>query len=444
MSTPHIVTCSCCYLSPDSRVTNLLLISQELEARRLGFDSVQAMQAAAKKGFQNAEQMAIALSLEFETYADQCRGFENGKQMRQAEREGCKTLVEWDRFAKDRGFRSATQRWQERVKFKALLDEQDLDLRDILRDTFEDLKIEAMWQMLKLQESDVDRVHCLQKAEKRQVKWWINSLVKTGGFGLSQEDLAGAYQPIAKFSVRSPTQGCTQSIKKCNQVLLVDEGLLVKSIEEVNKICDSRLGAPAVQNLLRSCAAIPYDQWRPYLAAIVMYTFDVNAVHIGSKPPDNFYHKLNSVLRTRDPSKLQMCSDYLHYLHKGLESLPSYGLPADSFLWRGVDYRQRATFLERYKKSVSVHWSAFSSATTVREKAMDFAQNGGLLLRISLLDKGSVARDLCLLSAWPSENEVLLLPNMKLKVTQGLRKLEGFDTIDLLEEAPGPGQTVVS
>ena len=250
-------------------------------------------------------------------------------------------------------------------------------------------------------------------------------------YALAAEDLVGHYQPISKFAEERAKISCSVSIKVSGELMQIDAAFLEKSLREVGKICSSKMDSSPVQELLRASSAIPFKEWPMYLAAIVMYTFDLCSVDLKTLPEDNFYFRLNELLRKRDPKMLRECSDYLHYLLKGLESLPSYR--SDKFLWRGVDPKGREIVLKNYTLSKRVHWSGFSSASTDRAKAQDFAQHGGVLLRIRLLEEDSLGRDVQLLSAISSEKEVLLLPNIRLMVTEACRKLDGMDTIDVLE-----------
>ena len=61
-----------------------------------------------------------------------------------------------------------------------------------------------------------------------------------------------------------------------------------------------------------------------------------------------------------------------------------------------------------YRQGKQVLWSGFSSATPIKEVALNFARSkgqGGVLLRISLLPNGSRSRDIQAFSAIPGEDE---------------------------------------
>ncbi len=89
-------------------------------------------------------------------------------------------------------------------------------------------------------------------------------------------------------------------------------------------------------------------QWQAYVAAIIMYTFDISLLTPESKPEDNFYHRLNSALRRRDPAFLSEGSAYMYYLMRGLESLPPYTGEVGGWLWRGVSAEGRDMVVQEY------------------------------------------------------------------------------------------------
>jgi hypothetical protein len=93
-------------------------------------------------------------------------------------------------------------------------------------------------------------------------------------------------------------------------------------------------------------------QWQLYLAAIAMYTFDLNLIIPDSKPEDNFYHRLNIALRRREPSLMREGRAYMFYLMRGLESLPAFRFTGEAleggYIWRGVNEQGRNRVLQEY------------------------------------------------------------------------------------------------
>jgi hypothetical protein len=61
------------------------------------------------------------------------------------------------------------------------------------------------------------------------------------------------------------------------------------------------------------------------------------------------------VLQERDPAKIAVCKEYMHYLMTGLQALPSYspGAGIEAVLWRGVN-RLDGNSLQSLQSSVLV------------------------------------------------------------------------------------------
>ena len=193
-----------------------------------------------------------------------------------------------------------------------------------------------------------------------------------------------------------------------------------------------------VVELLQASSVPDLAKWPPLLAAVAIYTFDLSLLSPAAPPEDNFDWRLNERLRQRDPRALHECQASLHYLMAALQALPSYGAAAGAagvVVWRGVPREARGALADNYRLGRRVHWSGFSSASAVRGVAERFAGEGGALVRVRLVGARSLGRDLRLVSALPSEAEVLVLPNFAGRVTEELRPLDGVDTVDLLEEA---------
>ncbi len=80
-------------------------------------------------------------------------------------------------------------------------------------------------------------------------------------------------------------------------------------------------------------------------------------------------------------------------------------LPPSSLCSKG-----RELLLRNYQLGRKVHWSGFSSASPSRDVALQFAGDGGVLLRLTLLPQGSRARDIRALSALRAEEEASRWP----------------------------------
>merc|ERR1712107_80032 len=130
--------------------------------------------------------------------------------------------------------------------------------------------------------------------------------------------------------------------------------------------------------------------------AIVLYTFDLCLVTPTSSRESNFYFILNMKLRERSGIFLQAAHGYLYFLMTGLNRLPC----ATGTVLRGIDKEKAAAARENFKRGMSFHFSGFSSTAPNWFVAADFAKDGGLILRITLLDTSSMSRDIHELSAF--------------------------------------------
>ena len=103
-------------------------------------------------------------------------------------------------------------------------------------------------------------------------------------------------------------------------------------------------------------------------------------------------------------------------------------------LYRGIDAEGVRKFKvkQNYAMGKSIHWSAMSSATPSFETASEFAGAGGIVLRVKVLS----GKDICEFSAIPSEDEVLLMPNLRLIVTSDPipHATTGVELIDMCEK----------
>ncbi len=255
------------------------------------------------------------------------------------------------------------------------------------------------------------------------------------------EDLVGGYQSLSRFSAGArPEQTCSESIRIA--AAAVGAALVEECLAEVGRVTRSRLETPSARAVMAASGLPDLAEWPGPLAALVMYTFDLSLVDMSAAHEGNFYHRLNGALRRRDPVALSACRPYLWYLMRGLEALPSP--TGGAWLWRGVGPEGRALVEANYTLGRKLHWSGISSATTQRAVAEHFADGraggaaagvgGGILLRVRLARQGSLARDVRLLSALPGEAEALLLPNFACRVTEEVRDVDGWPTIDLLED----------
>jgi hypothetical protein len=211
----------------------------------------------------------------------------------------------------------------------------------------------------------------------------------------------------------------------CKEHLLRDVGpamnempLFERVVEDCDQIARSRL--------LRIPANAP-DRLTPDGAlAVVLYSYD-----LGTKSQkmgaDNFFVLLNNQLRQRSGEALERLRPYLWYFMRSLESLPRI----NTRVYRGIGKNQLALVKERYELMTHVHWSAFSSTTTSIDIAKRFAQRGGIIFRILIHDGRNIQK----YSAIPREDEILLGPNSRFVVTEGvaLDEASGYYFLTLMQ-----------
>ena len=95
---------------------------------------------------------------------------------------------------------------------------------------------------------------------------------------------------------------------------------------------------------------------------------------------------------------------------------------------------RQAELVRRYKNGRPIQWGAFTSTTTSLEAARQFAGSSatGVIFKVKAL----AGKDVCPLSFFQAENEVLLGPAHKFIVTSetGGRVEGGYTTIDLQQQ----------
>lgn len=206
----------------------------------------------------------------------------------------------------------------------------------------------------------------------------------------------------------------------------------------LNDLPSILVNVPNVPSILKECVAVAtscLEHLPPNVLrladnealAIAAYSFDLGLEETNR----NLYHSLNSVLREREPKVMAKLKPFLSYLMSGLSKLP----PIKSTVFRGIPNEAMETIQEKYRDGINIHWSGFTSTTNNIKKAKSFAQQGGIIFRIKILTGRSIKH----YSAIPSEDEVLLSPNIKLIVTSSVHKEDdGYHYVDLQEQVQGP------
>ena len=164
------------------------------------------------------------------------------------------------------------------------------------------------------------------------------------------------------------------------------------------------------------------------LLAIVVYTFDLRR-----NPEDNFYYQFNVMLRERNNQKMAPWRPFLYFLFDALKALPSVGRIGNMVtVYRGHPDVQ--TIRTKYLEGRTIHWSGFTSTSNLVETAKRFAGRGGVVMRIRIAS----GRNITEYSFFPTEDEVLLSPNVRLVVNSVLQYSNEDDIyyIDLIENTP--------
>jgi hypothetical protein len=165
------------------------------------------------------------------------------------------------------------------------------------------------------------------------------------------------------------------------------------------------------------------------LHAVVAYTHDLQH----GRKEGNFYFEQNWQLRDRSPAGRKQLHETwgvpVHYLLKALHRLPNFA----GICYRGFPSTDRDVILQQYKKGRPIQWGAFTSTTTNVEAARGFAGVGGVVIKIDVTD----GKDICPLSFFATEMEILLSPNHKFFVTSetgGYTDDAGYTVVELLQQ----------
>eukprot|EP01124_Arcella_intermedia_P027429 TRINITY_DN5368_c0_g1_i5.p1 TRINITY_DN5368_c0_g1~~TRINITY_DN5368_c0_g1_i5.p1 ORF type:complete len:326 (+),score=119.42 TRINITY_DN5368_c0_g1_i5:48-980(+) len=153
--------------------------------------------------------------------------------------------------------------------------------------------------------------------------------------------------------------------------------------------------------------------------AICIYTHDC----FGSKE-ENFYFKLNELLRQRKKNDMKDLEGYLFLIFKALDKLPNIS----TIIFRGIPKELKSKIIEEYQPGRPIHWSSFSSGTEDISIAKEFCGENGIIFEIKIQNGKSISN----YSILPQEKEILLSPNMQFIVNS--LKEEGGYLFVLLEE----------
>ena len=169
------------------------------------------------------------------------------------------------------------------------------------------------------------------------------------------------------------------------------------------------------------------------LAAIAAYTHDLmQQVKTG-----NVYYELNQMLRKRGPADravlMRTWAGYMYYMMVGLGRLPDF----QGVCWRGYNHGSKEDILRTYALGRPIQWGAFTSVTTSRDAAKEFAPDTHVVFKITVTS----GRDINPYSFFPQEGEILLSPNHRFTVSSAPYEEAGYTFIDMVQIA---GSTFVS
>ena len=168
-------------------------------------------------------------------------------------------------------------------------------------------------------------------------------------------------------------------------------------------------------------------------SAIYLYTMEISS--------GNVYSIINHYLRTNDLAAATPWFPYIKLLHTALSNLPSY----NGSIWRGV----RGDVAKNYRKDAVICWWSFTSCTKSITAIRGFlpTTGKGTIFMIECRNGKAISE----FSEHPDENEILLLPEIKLKVVDEALNLNGMKVIHLQEvdklestSKPKPGVHPVS
>ena len=125
---------------------------------------------------------------------------------------------------------------------------------------------------------------------------------------------------------------------------------------------------------------------------------------------NQIYEALNRAMRDQDPQSVAFWRPMIFYIDTALAALP----PWKGKVYRGIDCK----FSNRsYKTGATVFWPSFSSASTERSVAEEFAKgDAGTLFFV----QGTSARAISACSRYPEEAEVIFRPNTRFQITSTL------------------------
>eukprot|EP00435_Cladocopium_sp_Y103_P027859 s1287_g6.t3 len=211
--------------------------------------------------------------------------------------------------------------------------------------------------------------------------------------------------------------------------------MVEETLQEVQRIADIRNdsshGAEIQNPELLDCVI------RMMVCAIVMWTFDpvlITGDQVYTKE-QTFQHMINKIVDKRDAEFFYAARGFFYYFMTALDKLP----PATGVVYQGIPRKDITAAREALVEGTTVTWRSFTTALQLWGSMVVYER--GLILQITLLppelrSKGlrfeSKGRDISKLSAFSGSSEVLLMPNIRMRVGPEVQK-KGMTVIELTE-----------
>ncbi|MFD9246496.1 ADP-ribosyltransferase domain-containing protein [Streptomyces sp. NPDC059556] len=213
----------------------------------------------------------------------------------------------------------------------------------------------------------------------------------------------GLVLPAVTGVFDTPLMDFRKAVEPVSQVLArLDRHIERSSVFGESKIAEGALGDSASGEGLSADA----------ISALHLYTCE-----------SAFYREINAVLRSPDRQRLVPYLPYLRLLFSAMESLPAQTRP----LWRGVALDLRS----QYPLGQTVTWWGVSSCTSELGVAKAFLGSRGRRTLFEVTPARAVA--IRRFSAFTGEEEYILAPGTRLKVTEVKAERGGLCTVRLTE-----------
>jgi hypothetical protein len=219
---------------------------------------------------------------------------------------------------------------------------------------------------------------------------------------------------VSKGTVQVINFDETEKKKSC-VAYVMELTMMTNSIEHIVKDVQKWYGDISSANNFNPWALLDDE-----VMAIGFYTYDLG-IKAKSKA-DNFYYQFNKALKSRDQN-FHAFRGYIYHLQMGLSRLPDF----KGNVYRGVP--DAKFIIENYTDRRKIHWASYSSTTTELSVAKQFAGDGGIVIKIDIINGKSIYD----YSFLPVEHEILLSPNMCFVVNGDVYKEDGIMMLNMIQ-----------